>query len=217
LIFEIIPLPPSSQKVYNRPVNNPESSRIPLEETQFTRREAARFYDAHARRFMMPVFRRFAARAAKICPPGSRVLDAGTGSGLAAIELAKARPDLRITGIDIAEDMLVLARENVCGAALDGQITLQRADAAGLPFPGGFFDVVVSNASLHLWQNPVKVFNEMARAAGGSVCASVSSGRFSVLAGRRWGWIKRSGNSGAKRMILLIPPRKLKFYWISLP
>jgi ubiquinone/menaquinone biosynthesis C-methylase UbiE len=157
--------------VYNKPMNTVKNSRVPLEEAQFTRDEAAAFYNAHARRFMGPIYRRLAARTAALKSGGNRVLDIGTGSGLLAIELAKARPDWRITGIDIAEDMLKLARQNTEKAGLSGKIEFLQAPAAELPFGDGSYDIVASNASLHLWKDPVKVFTEIARViAPGGAC-----------------------------------------------
>src|SRR6202034_2056529 len=45
-------------------------------------------------------------------PRGARVLDVGTGSGAVALALKDERPDLRLTGSDLSEDALALARAN---------------------------------------------------------------------------------------------------------
>jgi len=138
-------------------------SRIPLHEESFTDANFARFYDEHARCFMGPVYRRLAAKAVKVNPAGKRVLDVGTGSGRLSIELAKARPDWQITGIDISEEMLKIACKNAEKANVADRIEFRQSSAETLPFPEGYFDLVVSNASLHLWADPLKVFNEIAR------------------------------------------------------
>lgn len=44
--------------------------------------------------------------------PGARVVDIGTGSGCIAISLEKARPDLRVTGVDLSLDALAVASIN---------------------------------------------------------------------------------------------------------
>lgn len=155
---------------------------MPLNERQFTGQETVLFYDEHARRFMGPVFRSFTKELAGLKPAGNRVLDIGTGSGMLAVEIAKARPDYYITGIDISPDMLNHARENVNKAGLSGRIGFKEASADDLPFPDGSFDIVVSNASLHLWADPLKVFMEMARVtAAGGCCLIWDNLRVPVL------------------------------------
>ena len=146
-----------------------KNPRIPLDEAQFTQGGAADFYDEHSHRFMGLVYRRLAARATALEHGRCRVLDVGTGTGLLPLELIKARPDWQITGIDISPDMLKLARVNAAKEDVYGKIEFLRASAVELPFDNKSFDMLVSNASLHLWQDPVKVFSEMARvtAAGG--------------------------------------------------
>jgi release factor glutamine methyltransferase len=45
-------------------------------------------------------------------PQGTRVADIGTGSGAVALALKQERPDLELTGSDLSEAALALAREN---------------------------------------------------------------------------------------------------------
>ncbi len=156
--------------------------RVPLNEEQFADTESAQFYDEHARRFMGSVYRRFAARVAGISPPGKRVLDLGTGSGRLAIALAKDHPDWQITGIDISAEMLKLAGQNAAKDGLTHKIDFRQAPAAALPFPDGYFALVVSNNSLHLWAEPLKVFGEIERVTSpGGYCLIRDNLRITVL------------------------------------
>jgi ubiquinone/menaquinone biosynthesis C-methylase UbiE len=157
-------------------------ARVPLSEKSFTGAKAAQFYDEHARRFMRPVYRRLAKKAAGISPAGIRVLDIGTGSGYLAIELARARPDWHITGTDISADMLNLARQNAARDGLDDRIDFLRAPAAALPFADGYFSLVTSNASLHLWPDPLNVFKEIERVTSpGGYCLIWDTMRLTAL------------------------------------
>lgn len=139
------------------------SPRIPLREDQFIDTAAAQFYDEHARRFMMPIYHGLVAKTARMNLSIKRVLDIGAGNGILAIELSKAHPDWQIIGIDISENMLKIARGNAAREDLTDKIEFWQYSAEALPFEDGYFGLVVSNASLHLWTNPVRIFKEIAR------------------------------------------------------
>lgn len=72
-----------------------------------------------------------------------RVLDVGTGTGRAAIGLARAGAS--VVGVDASVEMLDVARaraEAVTDVPID--VTFDVGDAHALPFPSGHFDVAVS-------------------------------------------------------------------------
>ncbi|WP_336244684.1 peptide chain release factor N(5)-glutamine methyltransferase [Natronogracilivirga saccharolytica] len=71
-----------------------------------------------------------------------RVLDIGTGSGCIALALKKARPDWIITGMDISEAALEIARSNADNESLE--VTFHRGDLSSYR-PGGKIDIIVSN------------------------------------------------------------------------
>jgi release factor glutamine methyltransferase len=74
-------------------------------------------------------------------PRGVRVLDVGTGSGAVALALKDERPDLRLTGSDLSEDALALARAN--GERLGLAVSWLGADLlAGVPDE---FDAILAN------------------------------------------------------------------------
>jgi len=86
------------------------------------------------------VVERCLARVAGI--PEPRVLDVGTGSGAIALAIADEHPGARVTGIDVSEDALAVAWENV--AWTGHAVELVRQDLfEGLP--DGPWDLVVSN------------------------------------------------------------------------
>ena len=72
--------------------------------------------------------------------PNCRILDIGTGTGCIAIALQKAHPDWQVTGIDISEDAIAIAKENAKRNHVE--VDFQVADIFDF---NGDFDIVVSN------------------------------------------------------------------------
>ena len=70
-----------------------------------------------------------------------RILDVGVGSGAIALALKDERPDARVTGVDVSEGALELARANAARLGLD--VELRRADGAAVAAEG--WDVVAAN------------------------------------------------------------------------
>ena len=151
----------------NRAAAQPETKMIPriLEPEVMDSAEEARDYDAMDHREVNARFAGdFQAAAGNAgLPAAGRLLDVGTGTALIPIEIATRLPGLRITAIDLAEEMLVLGRKNVAAAGLADRITLQRIDAKDLAGPNAAFDAVVSNSIVHHIPQPLDVIREMAR------------------------------------------------------
>lgn len=80
-----------------------------------------------------PVLEEFA----RPLPPRARILDAGCGAGEPVARYFVARGDT-VTGIDVSERMLALARRQVPAA------TFQRMDLRALEFPSTFFDAITA-------------------------------------------------------------------------
>ena len=143
--------------------------RIPSPES-LDDREVARAFGWVTRMPHMRLMRHMvAARAVQMASRGEAV-DLGCGPGQLVIALAGRAPDLHVTGVDLSDEILVLANENAQRAGLTGQVSFRPGDAQQIPFPDGSLDLAVSTMSLHHWSDPVAVLNEIARVVrpGGS-------------------------------------------------
>ncbi|MEN6444133.1 MAG: methyltransferase domain-containing protein [Methanoregula sp.] len=72
-------------------------------------------------------------------PAGSRVLEAGCGIGAQTVILAKNSPAAQITSVDISEDSLKRAQENIHRENITN-VTFRQGDIFHLPFEPASFD-----------------------------------------------------------------------------
>lgn len=119
------------------------------------------------------VYAPFAKRIVSSLPPleqGATIVELGIGPGLLAIELNKLCPQARIIGLDPSEEMLKLARKNAEAAGASG-LEVRRGTAENIPLEAGSADLVVSQSSLHEWENLQQGIAEIFRVLkpGGSV------------------------------------------------
>ena len=90
--------------------------------------------------------------------PGDRVLDVACGTGvLARGVLARVVPNGNVTGIDLNEGMLAVAR------SIEPRVDWRQGDAMRLPFAEGAFDAVVSQFAMMFFPDPVVALREMRR------------------------------------------------------
>lgn len=83
-----------------------------------------------------------AAGLLHVTPPPERALDLGTGTGEAALLIAREFPRASVRGVDISAEMIAEAKAKV-GLDPEGRIAFKVADAASLPWPDDSFDLVV--------------------------------------------------------------------------
>lgn len=122
---------------------------------------SSRIYDVVSRRVLRAMYRRFAADVAEVAPNGAAILDVGTGPGVLLVELARSRPDLRLTGVDLSADMIAAARRNL--EPFGDRAAASVGDVTRLPFPDHSFDLITSSLSLHHWDDPAAAVPELAR------------------------------------------------------
>jgi len=96
---------------------------------------------------------------------GAWILDAGCGSGLFALALARAGRQSSVVGVDLSEGMLSAAAREARGLAVDN-LRLARADACRLPFRDGAFEIVVAAGLLPNVNDWPQLLRELERVLG---------------------------------------------------
>jgi SAM-dependent methyltransferase len=118
-------------------------------------------------------------------PPPRRALDLGTGTGAAALAVARHFPEAEVVGVDLADSMIAEARRK------NDRVRFEVGDASALPFEDGAFDLVTH-------ANMIPFFDELARvvAPGGYVVFGFSGGSETPIyvdSGRLRGELERRG------------------------
>lgn len=95
--------------------------------------------------------------------PGMRVLDVGSGKGFLLHDFTEACPGIEVAGIDISSYAVGQTMESV-------RPFVRQGDAASLPWPDGYFDLVVSITTLHNLYMPAlwSALQEIERVSRGS-------------------------------------------------
>ncbi len=122
-----------------------------------------RYWDRHSKTYdrEMRFFDRVLFRDTRswICQQVSgEVLEVAVGTGL---NLEHYPPDVRLTGIELSQEMLAIARRRADD--LDRHVELRVGDAEALDFPSATFDTVVCTFSLCAIPDDRKALAEMTR------------------------------------------------------
>ena len=111
-------------------------------------------------------FKALARRVSEELAQGARVLEVAPGPGYFAIELAKLG-EYEITGLDISETFVEIARENARHEGVD--IAFRLGNVSRMPFHDDSFDWIVCRAAFKNFADPLGALREIYRvlAAGG--------------------------------------------------
>jgi arsenite methyltransferase len=94
---------------------------------------------------------------------GERVLDLGSGGGIDVLLSAKRVGSTgRAFGVDMTDEMLVLAQRNAAEAGATN-VEFLKGTIEALPLPADSIDVVISNCVVNLAADKPAVFREIAR------------------------------------------------------
>jgi len=112
----------------------------------------------------------FEAALAAVPKPPRSALDVGTGTGDAALAIARVFPGADVVGVDLSGEMVDQARRKL-PPEFAGRVRFEQADSARLAFGDAAFDLVGL-------ANMIPFFDELARvvAPGGSAVFGFSNG-----------------------------------------
>ena len=79
-----------------------------------------------------------------------RILDAGCGYGLVAVEIAHAFPKAEVVGIDLGEPLLEMARSLASDSGVSGRVHFEQQNVQSMLYPDDSFDAVVNIYMLHI-------------------------------------------------------------------
>ncbi|WP_157799347.1 class I SAM-dependent methyltransferase [Qipengyuania seohaensis] len=103
-----------------------------------------------------PLTQRLLAEAA--AEPFDQALDIGCGAGEISISLARKCPTSQVSGVDISEELLAVARERAAGLS---NASFELADASQWNAPDREPDLVVSRHGVMFFEDPVAAFSHV--------------------------------------------------------
>ena len=123
------------------------------------------YYDLLNRLLSLGIDRQWRKVAVSKLPlkPALHVMDMATGTADLAIEIVKQRPDARVTGIDISNDMLSRGRDKLEKLELEHTITLETGASEAIRYPDGTFDAATVAFGVRNFEDTVGGLAEMRR------------------------------------------------------
>jgi SAM-dependent methyltransferase len=112
------------------------------------------------------------------CAAGQHLLDVSSGRGTQAVYYAQEY-GLRVTGLDLSDEMVRVARTRTHRAGLSDTVRFERGDSQHLPFPDASFDAVINECAVGIPDDSQAVLDEMVRIVrpGGAVVIHESTWR----------------------------------------
>lgn len=112
--------------------------------------------------------RRWLSKALRTLPAPAdlhspRIIDLATGTGDVALELARRYPEGTVTGVDLSEGMLAVARSKAQKENAGERIVFLQGDCLDLDFPDNSFDILTIAYGVRNFENLAKGFSEFQR------------------------------------------------------
>lgn len=121
------------------------------------------FIESRAREHPSKLEDDFVKRALDLGVESGMVLDVGTRVGLVLLKLLWQNEHFYAIGLDSSGLMIERARETATAWELGERAFFQVGDARRMNFKSGYFDLVISDSTLHRFDNSVAVLKEIRR------------------------------------------------------
>ncbi len=124
---------------------------------------AAQAYDRISKWPQFRALRRLIVRELRRHRPAGILADIGCGPGLLTMLIARKFPQLKVLGLDTAQEMITTANQNALSLGLQARVEYRQGDIRSLPVPDQTLDFAVSSLSLHHWSEPERGLAEIYR------------------------------------------------------
>jgi ubiquinone/menaquinone biosynthesis C-methylase UbiE len=128
-----------------------------------TPEEIDAFIDSRALEYPTKIEDNFVQRALALGVDGGMILDVGTRVGLIPLKILWQNENFYAIGMDKSGVMIDRARETATAWGLGDRAFFQVGDARRMRFKSAYFDLVISDLSLHVFDDPVSVLAEINR------------------------------------------------------
>src|SRR5437764_4513294 len=138
------------------------SPRIESPELQ-TDEEIDAFIDSRALEYPTRLEDDFVQRAIGLGVDGGMILDVGTRVGLIPLKMLWQNENFYAIGMDRSTAMIERARATAAAWELDERAFFQVGDARKMRLKTAYFDIVVMDSTLHVFDDPLSVLREINR------------------------------------------------------
>ena len=121
------------------------------------------FIDSRALEFPTKIEDEFVQRALGLGVDGGMILDVGTRVGLIPLKILWQNENFYAIGMDWSSAMIDRARETASAWKLEDRAFFQVGDARKMRLKTGYFDLVISDSTLHVFNDPLSVLREINR------------------------------------------------------
>src|SRR5262245_15620612 len=121
------------------------------------------FIDSRALEYPTRLEDQFVQHALALGVGGGMVLDVGTRVGLIALKILWQNETFYAIGMDRSGTMIERARQTALAWGLGERAFFQVGDARHMRLKTAYFDLVISDSTLHCFDDPVSVLREINR------------------------------------------------------